>query len=218
VILDAGAVQPLLKTFTMGIPEVEAARRDPSRLQRSGSLELFEGLDPFEDSNADSPSRYLQVRVGPPGSVCVCVRARARAALVTGETGGSLAGGRWGGGGGFDLAGRLMQGCWGARASIGYTWSYMVCRIGHWVPIWQALRDSTAQGYYCGPEHERLASAAAAAALAALSQNCAATCAAISEAPDSASLLAYPLAVGCFSVVALRQETEAVLQVCAPSR
>ncbi len=69
------------------------------------------------------------------------------------------------------------------------------------------------QGYYCAPEHERLASAAAAAALAALSQGSAAACKAILAEDDSITLLAYPLAVGCASVAAVKQETEAVLQV-----
>jgi hypothetical protein len=36
---------------------------------------------------------------------------------------------------------------------------------------------------------------------------------AILEEDDSVTLLAYPLAVGCASVSAVKQETEAVLQV-----
>jgi Transmembrane amino acid transporter protein len=28
---------------------------------------------------------------------------------------------------------------------IGYTWSYLACRIGHWVPIWQPIIGSTFQ-------------------------------------------------------------------------
>ena len=74
------------------------------------------------------------------------------------------------------------------------------------------------QGYYCAPEHERLASAAAAAALAALSQGSAAACKAILAEDDSVTLLAYPLAVGCASVAAVKQETEAVLQVRPATR
>ena len=71
----------------------------------------------------------------------------------------------------------------------------------------------TAQGYYCAPEHERLASAAAAAALASLSQGFSGACMAIMDEEEAAALLAYPLAVGCASVSAVKQETEAVLQV-----
>ncbi len=74
-------------------------------------------------------------------------------------------------------------------------------------------QTSSRQGYYCAPEHERLASAAAAAALAALSQGSAAACKAVLAEDDSITLLAYPLAVGCASVAAVKQETEAVLQV-----
>jgi len=71
------------------------------------------------------------------------------------------------------------------------------------------------RSYYCAPEHERLASAAAAAALAALTQNTTAACAAVMAEPEAEVLLAYPLVVGCASVSAVKQETEAVLQVCA---
>ena len=67
--------------------------------------------------------------------------------------------------------------------------------------------------YYCAPEHERLASAAAAAALAALTQNSSGACAAIMAEPEARVLLAYPLVVGCASIAAVKQETEAVLQV-----
>ena len=38
---------------------------------------------------------------------------------------------------------------------------------------------------------------------------------AVLEEDDSVTLLAYPLAVGCASVSAVKQETEAVLQVLA---
>lgn len=69
------------------------------------------------------------------------------------------------------------------------------------------------RSYYCAPEHERLASAAAAAALAALTQNTSAACAAVMAEPEAEVLLAYPLVVGCASVAAVKQETEAVLQV-----
>lgn len=68
-------------------------------------------------------------------------------------------------------------------------------------------------GYYCAPEHERLASAAAAAALASLTQNSSGACCAVMEEPEAEVLLAYPLVVGCVSIAAVKQETEAVLQV-----
>lgn len=68
-------------------------------------------------------------------------------------------------------------------------------------------------GYYCAAEHERLASAAAAAALAALTQGCPRACNAVTAESGSGVLLAYPLVVGCASIAAVNQETEAVLQV-----
>jgi len=68
-------------------------------------------------------------------------------------------------------------------------------------------------GYYCAPEHERLASAAAAAALAAVTQGCPPACNAVMAEAEAGVLLAYPLVVGCASISAVKQETEAVLQV-----
>lgn len=73
--------------------------------------------------------------------------------------------------------------------------------------------DRYLHGYYCAVEHERLASAAAAAALAALTQGCSRACNIVTAEADAGVLVAYPLVVGCASISAVNQETEAVLQV-----
>lgn len=75
------------------------------------------------------------------------------------------------------------------------------------------LRVCRARRYHCAVEHERLASAAAAAALAALTQGCSRACNAVTAEAEAGVLLAYPLVVGCASIAAVNQETEAVLQV-----